>query len=378
MRLVIVFITATVVTLSIARICAGQMPARALYETILPANPHDKQVAVVEIATASYPAKPDFKWYQVKGTKVNKETFTIWFLADANPFSAGPRKNIIFHRYILQEPNKSAIEYIDERTGKALLPLFNFVEELLPHAVGDNQNPLFEKGTYLGHPLFRKKVPEPIAFRPPSRITKLTLRSDLIIGTSRNFRDDGKGRKSRKNNYNFVPFTKENYNEMIAAGINYFTAKGKQVDWICRQAVFYDGFSPDIAFPEELYRSNFLGLQMFIDEPACRLAGKYPPGSSLAKAVEMIHEHIHERVNSVGYRNVLARKGINPGTLKLAEPAIPIWETYVGTSYYQMEANPFGLVQECRWRIDPNADSQQILMLQRINEEFDVDIPITP
>ncbi|MHC4691490.1 MAG: hypothetical protein ACYS67_02025, partial [Planctomycetota bacterium] len=378
MRLVKVFITTTIMMSFVAGCNTAQQPTRALYEAVLPANPHDKQVAVVEIATASCPAKPDCKWYQVKGTKVNKETFTIWFLADANPFSAGPRKNITFHRYILQEPNKSPIEYIDKRTGKALLPLFNFVEELLPHAEGNDQNPLFEKGTYLGHPLIRKKVLEPTAIMPPSGITKLTLRSDLIIGTSRNFRDDGKGRKSRKDNYNFVPFTKENYNEMIGAGINYFTAKGKQVDWICRQAVFYDGFSPDIAFPEELYRSNFLGLKMFIDEPACRLAGKYPPGSSLAKAIEMIHEHIGERVNSAGYRNVLARNGIDLGSLKLTEPAIPIWETYIGTSYYQMEANPFGLVQECRWRIDPNADSQQILMLQRIIEEFDVDIPVVP
>lgn len=57
---------------------------------------------------------------------------------------------------------------------------------------------------------------------------------------------------------------------------------------------------------------------------------------------------------------------------------MPIWETYVATSYYQLEANPYGIIQECRWRIDPNADSQQILMLQRINETFNVDIPVTP
>ena len=378
MSLAKVLLTMTLVMLFVASCSAAQRPTRALYETILPESPHDKQVVSVEIAMAPCSAKPGCNWYQLKGTKVNRDTFTIWFLTDANPFSAGPRKNITLHRYILQEPNKSPIEYIDERTGKALLPLFNFTEELLPCAKGDNQNSLFEKGTYLGHPLIRKKVLEPTAIQLPSGITQLTLRSDLIIGTSRNFRDDGKGRKSRKDNYNYIPFTKENYDEMIAAGINYFTAKGKQVDWICRRPAFYDGYSPAIAFPEELYRSNFLGLQMFIDEPACRLAGKYPPGATLAKAVEMIHEHIRTRVNNVNYRNVLAQKGINPGTLKLTEPAVPIWETYVGTSYYQMEANPFGLVQECRWRIDPNADSQQILMLQRINEEFDVDIPITP
>jgi hypothetical protein len=221
-------------------------------------------------------------------------------------------------------------------------------------------------------------VLEPTYIQLPSRITKLVFRSDLIIGTSRNFRDDGKGRESRKANYNYVPFEKADYDEMIAAGVNYFTVKGKQADWVRRRAVFYDGYSRGIAFPEELYRPNFLGLQMFIDEPACRLAGKYPPGAPLTEAVEMIHEHVRKKTDTTYYRDLLARNGINLGSLKLTEPAIPIWETYVGTSYYQLEANPFGLVQECRWRIEPNSDSQQVLMLQRINKEFGVDIPITP
>lgn len=381
MTLVKVLAPTILVILCTAPVNAGQLPARALYEAVLPNSPHSKQVSSVEIVIAPSSARPACNWYRLTGTKVNKESFTIWFLADTNPFSAASPNNIAFHRYILQEPNNSPLEYIDQRTGRALLPLFHFVEELLPRAENGTEIPLFEKGTYLGYPLIRKKVLEPNpgapGVHPPSGITQLFFRSGLIIGTSRNFRDDGKGRKNRKENYNYVPFTKEDYNEMIAAGINYFTAKGKQVDWICRQPVFYDGYSPAVAFPEELYRSNFLGLQMFIDEPACRLAGKYPPGAPLAKAVEMIHEHIRTRVNNVNYRNVLAQKGINLGKLKLAEPAVPIWETYVGTSYYQMEANTFGLVQECRWRIDPNADSQQILMLQRINEDFVLDIPIT-
>ena len=117
---------------------------------------------------------------------------------------------------------------------------------------------------------------------------------------------------------------------------------------------------------------------MYLDEPACRLSGKYPPRSSLGTAVEMIHEHIAERIHPTGYHEMLTRNGIDLGALMLTEPDIPIWETYVATSYYQLEANPYGIVQECRWRIDPNAESQQILMLQRVNEEFGVDIPVTP
>jgi len=266
---------------------------------------------------------------------------------------------------------------LDGHTGGALTPLFGFVEELLPRAEIGASDGLFERGSYLGHPLVRREMLPPVEIRPPDGIVPLVFRTDLIVGTSRNFRDDGKGRKSRKDNYNFVPFAKDNYDEMIAAGINYFTAKGEQVNWICRRPVFYDGYSPEIAFPEELYRPNFLGLRMFIDEPACRLAGKYPLGASLQTAVDMIHEHIAEKLNDASYRTLLKSKGIDTGMLSLIEPEIPIWETYIGTSYYQLEANPVAIVQECRWRIDPNADSEQILMLQRINEEFDVDIPVT-
>ena len=376
MQLLNIVATITLIRSFAVPVDAAQ-PIRALYEARLPDNPHHKQVASLEIAVSPCRDKPACNWYRLAGTKVNGDTFTIWFLADANPFSAGPWNNITFHRYILQEPNEPPIEYINQRTGKALLPLFHFIDALLPHGES-GEGPLSEKGTYLGHPLIRKKVLEPMTIQPPPNVTGLAFRTDLIIGTSRNFRDDGKGRKSRKDNYNYVPFTKENYDEMIAAGINYFTAKGEQIDWICRRAVFYDGYSPAITFPEELYRPNFLGLQMFIDEPACLLAGEYPPDAPLSKAVEMIHEHIRQRMNTTAYHNLLKEKGIDLGSLTLTEPAIPIWETYVETSYYQVEVNRVGLIQECRWRIDPNADSQQPLMLQRINEEFGVDIPITP
>lgn len=273
MRFLNLLLTIAFVMLSTSGCGSGQRPVCALYEAVLPDNPHDKLVASVEIAMAPSSDKAGCNWYRLTGTKVNRESFTIWFLADGDPFSASPN-DINFYRYILQEPNQSPLEYIDRRTEKAMLPLFHFIEELLPRAGEGSQKPLFEEGTYLGHPLIRKKVLKPTAVQLPTGITRLRFRSDLVIGTSRNFRDDGKGRKSRKDNYHYVPFTRENYDQMIAAGINYFTAKGEQVDWICRRPVFYDGYSPGIAFPEELYRPNFLGLQMFIDEPACRLAGK--------------------------------------------------------------------------------------------------------
>ncbi|UCD50069.1 MAG: hypothetical protein JSW27_21375 [Phycisphaerales bacterium] len=355
----------------------GQVGQRGLYAVGLPPNPHPKQVARLEIATSPCPESTGTRWYRLRATKINDQALTVWFCADANPFRPGPSAAMTVHRYLLQEPNQPPTEYVDQRTGKALVPVFGFVEKLLPRTDYDGP-PLFKKGTYLGQPLSLQKTLEPQDASPPPPVRTLVLRSDLIVGTSRNFRDDGTGRKDRKANYNFVPFTKANYEEMIAAGINYFTDKGEQVDWICHRPVFYDGYTEEVAFPEELYRPNFLGWRMFIDEPACRLAGKHPPGASLLDAVQMIHGHIQEKLNPTYYHDQIVQNGIDLGTLTLTEPVLPIWETYIETSYYQLEANPYGIVQECRWRIDPNADSEQILMLQRLNEAFGVDVEITP
>ncbi len=364
-----------VLLLSHGMVAFGQSAQRAFYETQLSADPHPKQVARLEIAVSLCSDETGSVWYRLTGTKVSGQTFTIWFSAIGHPFQDD---KVTIDRYLLQEPNQPPTEYVDQRTGQAMLPIFGFVENLLPRSDQPSDTTLFETGTYLGLPLRRVTKLEPQSAAPPSSIRKLVFRSDLIVGTSRNFRDDGQGRKDPKANYNFVPFTKENYDEMIAAGINYFTAKGQQVQWICHRPVFYDGYTSDVAFPEELYRPNFLGRRMFIDEPACRLAGQYPPGASLEQAVEMIHDHIREKLNETTYHKQLLQSGIDLGSLKLTEPALPIWETYIETSYYQLEADPYGIVQECRWRIDPNIESEQILLLQRINEAFDVDIPVTP
>lgn len=349
----------------------------ALYRVQLPADPNARQVAELRIDVEASSEGADAVWYRLIGTKVNEESYKIWFLAEGDPLHSRSPGGVVVRRYILQEGDQTPIEYVDGRTGRALTPLFGFVENLLPHPDKDSNDVLFYEGTYLGHPIVRVRTLSGEEMRIPPVPRRLVFRTDLIVGTSRNFRDDGKGRESREADYRYVPFTGDDYAEMIAAGINYFRVKTEQMAWVCREPVFYDTYGPDVAFPEELYRSNFLGTEMFLDEPACLLAGKYPPDSPLSTAVAMIHEHIEKKKDSLRYDEMVRRGGIDMGSLKLIEPSIPIWETYVETSYYQLEAHPVGIVQECRWRIDPNGDSQQILMLQRINEEFGVEIPVT-
>jgi len=122
--------------LELAVMAFAQSPERAFYESRLPANPHPKQIARLEIAASPCPDASLGNWYHLTATKVNGSRFHVWFLANANPFSLHRRWDMVIHRYILQEPNQPPTEYIDQRTGKALLPLFGFVEKLLPHGDG--------------------------------------------------------------------------------------------------------------------------------------------------------------------------------------------------------------------------------------------------
>ncbi len=343
------------------------------YDALLPDNAHAKNVRQVEVAVS--PEGADAFWIRLTGTKVNQESYTVWFLADRLPFAADPA-TVEIRRYILQETQEEPMEYV--QTGGAALPLFDFVGQLIPRTHEPINESLFEKGSYLGFPILRKSSAAANDVRPPEKVQRLILRSDLHIGTSRNFRDDGQPRKQKTDNYNYIPFTKSEYDEMIAAGINAFVARGEQIDWIKRRAVYYERMSPSEEFPEELYRPNFLGTQMFIDEPACILAGKYPPGSPLSTAVSMIQEHIRGQMKNRTYAKWLMEKGIQLGAMELIEPKIPIWETYIETSFYQLQANPTGIIQECRWRIHPTGGPDEMLFLQRINELFGTDIAITP
>jgi len=366
----------TILFVSHSCLAADMVPIRVQYAATLPADAHPELVESVEIGVDSAVGGNDLYWHELTFRKVCGDSMKLWLLADGRLFSGGEQRIEILH-YVLQEPGRNPVEYINAREGKALLPMFDLRKKLLPRVTVPGKRPLFKEGTFLGHRLVRTRVLKAGPVKPPKIVRKLTFNPDLLIGTSRNFRDDGKGRKSEKDNYNYIPFTKENYDEMIAAGVNYFTAKGEQIDWIKRRAVFYEGYSPGVDFPEELFRPNFKGLSMFIDEPASRLAGKYARDASPTDAVKVIQTEIRGKLNNRGYESILRKSGIDLGSLELPEPDVPIWETYIGTAYYQLEANPTGIIQECRWQIRPgNFDRGR--MLQRINAEFGTSIPVEP
>ncbi|HEX40490.1 MAG TPA: hypothetical protein ENN81_00310, partial [Phycisphaerales bacterium] len=284
-------VVAMAVACSIAQ--AAVEPIRAVYEAVLPDPAAGSLVRSVEITLCPDRANPQVIWHRLVCEKNNGSRFRIWLLATGNVFKGPAPQDLEFLRYILEEPGKLPLEYVHQRTGRALLPLFDFVGQLLPRADGHFEGPLFEKGIFLGHPIVRKQVSGQARVRPPRNIRRIVLNPDLLIGTSRNFKDDGTGRPDSKANYSYTPFVEADYAKMIAAGINYFLVDEKQYEWIDGQAVFYENYAKKPRYyPEELFRSTFRGANMFIDEPACILAGQHARDASPLQAARNLQAHI--------------------------------------------------------------------------------------
>jgi hypothetical protein len=112
------------------------------YDVLLPGNAHAKNVRQVEVAVT--PEGVDAFWIRLTGTKVNQESYMVWFLADRLPFAADPA-GITIHRYILQETGQEPIEYV-QTGGRAALPLFDLVGALIPRTHESINESLFVKG----------------------------------------------------------------------------------------------------------------------------------------------------------------------------------------------------------------------------------------
>jgi hypothetical protein len=93
------------------------------------------------------------------------------------------------------------------------------------------------------------------------------------LGTDRDFKDSEGHRlaSSKTNDYTYVPLTEEDYRTAIAAGMNIFPVAAKHEQWVRSEPVFYlrDATGdPALRYPADLYRANYLGYVMFVDEPA--------------------------------------------------------------------------------------------------------------
>lgn len=315
------------------------------------------------------------RWWQLE---VRREAsleatplFILRGLTNGDPLGNSSNE-VKFVRYLLQIPETGEVlEYQNRHTGRALTPSWaDFARHFLPRRASSSrsQSGLPETAEYLGHvlTLHHTRTNAPWEDWPQAKL--LRLDPELLIGTSRPFKDS-EGRRlpqqPQRQNYTYVPFTAEDYRLMIATGVNLFTIKPDQEPWVRGEPVFYhrspDG-QPPLRYPADLYRANYLGPVMFMDEPSILMVGDTNVHNTLryfSDAAALIEKRTRETYESRGsygawhLEKQLADRGINLGDMRVQQTDIPSWETIYETTFYQMRGGGTGLVHEARYQFPP-------------------------
>lgn len=297
----------------------------------------------------------DAVWWQMSVKKTDGSDFVVQALSERAPMSAENGDIGIIFRYIFRQADKPALEFVNETTGLAYLPMFGFREALIPtpRFACTFVGPFLSTGNYLGQALAAHAHGTEGKWLDLQPITKLVLNDDVLVGTARMFKDDGSGPDEDKE-YKYVELTANDYEKMIEAGFNLFMVNDKHIKFVRERPVFFikGNFSKDDPYPELLYRSNYWGTAMFTDEPAVRLdtsdcRSVYDAANLLRLRNYTYHLSPGSHVDEI--TRMILNSGFNVGDWKPEQLHIPVWETAYETSFYQMQGGAAGLVHEGRY-----------------------------
>ena len=272
-----------------------------------------------------------------------------------------------FVRYQLRVPEtEEALEYAEVHSGKALLPPWvDFQKYFVPHATpaARRQGDAPQTCEFLGHILTLESVK---AGEWPvwPQVKRLALDREALIGNGRSFKDKEGQRlpqTPQPQEYTYIPFQAEDYRAMIDAGMNLFTIEPEQEQWVKNEPVFYTrltGGNPPVHYPADLYRANYLGTAMFMDEPASVVIWDAHRGalfSHFADVTALVEERTRVTFNgdnlyygSYGTEKAL---GANFGAMRLAQAELPVCETQYDRTYYLMKGGGTGIVHEGRYQL---------------------------
>ena len=344
---------------------------------LIPAR-RDAKVSVESITLIIGSTEQGMRWWQMDAVKPGGSTYSIRLLSERVPMVG--RKNDIgrVSRYLFKDGDRPFIEYKDKSTGKALLPEFDFRAHLVPCSTLSAQfdGVFATSGQYIGHPIQLLESGSGKTFPSGVEAKMLILDTTLIIGTGRIFRDTNDGRLPYPEEYTYRNFTAGEYDEMEAAGINFFLADNDEREgWVRERTVFYDKPPTAADFPNIFYRSNYSGCVMFIDEPA--VLTDYSSCKRMSDASNLLRFRVADQYancESYGSRvitNRLKHVGVCLGVWDLTDKSIPSWEAFFTSVYYQMEAGACGLVHEGRYQLaDYNKDLSTLFGTQtEVNAE---------
>jgi hypothetical protein len=223
----------------------------------------------------------------------------------------------------------------------------------------------------------------------PGEPDVVRLNPEVVIGVPHNTRLKDDTRRWDDSDYEYIKLTKEDYTEMIEAGINCFRTDTVQVKWIETEDVYYWGIGGvDVPYPECLYKSNYIGPVLFLDEPMVGtrdhvIRPKLREDPDLAKTLtpqqvfEEFKKVFHEKKYEGGPTRLLkgldGRDDVDIGDMWFLQEHIFTWETMVSSAIYQLSegdgAPPHAMVFEPPGRVGTRR------ILPELNMVFDCQIP---
>ena len=295
-----------------------------------------------------------YQWMCLRATKANGERFAIWLLSEGIPSDDLTIACTTISRYILQIREDTPLEFHDRFTGKPVLPRLGAWQYLLPKpADATEQNALFPQiAKYLGHTYHLTDITDSDGSAEPPDTHLLSLRPDVLIGPPSNTRQKDETRRYDMSDYELTLLTEADYDEMFEAGINCVRVDTEQIEWVKNRDIFYWGIdAAALGYPECLYRSNYLGPAIFMDEPAvCTrdhvLRPKLAEDAAFRKALtpQIAFEAFQDYFHTAKYDGAPARlcKGlesdpdIDLGDMKFLQQNLYTWETIISSAGYQL------------------------------------------
>jgi hypothetical protein len=289
------------------------------------------------------------RWWEMTLEKPDGRAIGIRVLSERVPMTSDSGPGKVF-RYIYSPAPGECFEYVDATTGAALLPeLDSFERDYFPHSYEEARytQGFANTGRLIGHVLVRTNVRPNFPKADFSNPKVLKLRSDLLIGAEIDARDD-RDESVPKDKREHTPLTRDEYVEMISAGANYFHSGKETAHWLLEQPVFvmHRGTHPD-----DVYRSNCVIHEMFIDEPATRFGWSQGLPSTIASpdvAANAIAMRVEESEHRK-HRGFQLQNWFHTGTMEALHGKSPSWETQQYTAWYQLAGGAPGLIFEGRY-----------------------------
>ena len=294
------------------------------------------------------------QWLHLQATKSNGEQFNVWILTDRYPPANLTVARKTTKRYILQEGNTKPLEFRHQFTGEAVLPSLGVWKHLFPHTADSvSSDDLFTRRIrYLGNTYLLERLEDSKNMTLPTNVKILELLPDVLIGGPNNTRQKDETRRYDDSDYELIRLTRNDYDEMIEAGMNCLRVDKEQAGWIDRRDVFYWGIGGEqVDYPECLYRSNYLGLILFLDEPAvCTRDHVIRPrlrnDQEFRKAInpQIVMKEFQEYFQKAKYQGnptillhgLAARPDVDIGDMEFLQQNLYTWETMISSALHQL------------------------------------------